>query len=323
MKFTKITALLLAMLMAGLFMTSCEEEDDPVNPVVETPDPATNFRALSFDATTIHLNWDASPSETNALFNGYTLSITSSDANETFSDVTIPSGTATPFPVAGLVEGNIYTFELVTEYSNGESSTAATVVWSPATRLETDPFDGPIRLFSSDSQFGSGLDLWDAGQDGALSKTVSNGGDWDLGFYTQGGVVIFGSASELQYNFTEQPDETHISSEISGIMAPASPPAGYSPLNAIFNNGSLADKGTYAARTIDLTESQYQGNDLVFYVRKFEPGQTDYNYARVALLWSAADNSFVWTDGGESFLTVHVSYQKVADVPYAGVKPIK
>lgn len=322
MKISKILSLLALATLASLIMISCSEDDDTVDPTTEKPAAPKNLRATSIDDSKVRLTWDASTDEDNTLFQSYSLMIESSDASESFASVNINKENK-PYTVDGLTEGNIYTFKLISKYSDGEvSEDTAMVKWSPATRFMQNPYDAPIKVYSTDSDFGSGLDLFDFGLKGATSLTIGNSKDWDLGLYTSDGTITFGSAIELPYSFgNNTPAVTNISSNMFLVNVPANPDyTKYSPLNDVFDSEALDSKGTFSSQTIDLSKSDLIGKNLVIVVRKFEPGFTDYNYAKVAVLWNKADNSFLWSEGSETFLWVHVSYQQVPDVPYASVE---
>ncbi|MCO5252616.1 MAG: fibronectin type III domain-containing protein [Candidatus Kapabacteria bacterium] len=307
MSYSKLLAVLFASLLMGFLVTSCTE-DDPVDPTNEKPAAPTNLMALSVNETTIHLKYDISPSEQNSLFQDYFLNYWV--VGETANPMTMAVAKGVnPIAVTGLEEGKIYEFQLVARYTNNENSAAsANVKWSPASRFVETIFDAPIKIYESASGFGSGLQIYD-GTEGPSSLTVTNGANWDLGLETAGNTIMFGSATKLGYNFQTQPQPTFMMTDY--FLADA--------LNDVFDSRSMddGDRNTkYAETTLDLATVAGSQN-AIFYVRKYQPGKTRYNYAKVMVERNALSGGFLHGVAPNRHLILHISYQKVEDVPYA------
>ncbi len=309
MKTTKYSAFLISALMFAFFAISCDSTTDP-DPVEEKPNAPTNLMALSVNESTIHLKYDISTSETNSLFQDYLL--TYNEVGSTSTKTMAVARGVNPIIVPELNEGKIYEFKLIARYTNGEvSSGAATVKWSPAARFEKSVFDpdAPIRVYETASNFGSGLQIYNSSQNGPMSRTIANSGDWDLGIRTDGMVVNFGSATKLNYNYSTTPQPTFMFTEY--YLA--------SSLNAVFDSKAMdeGDRNTkYVEVTIDLATISGTQN-AIFYVRKYQPGQPLYNYAKIMLVRNPISGGFLHGNSPNRHIIVHVSYQRVADVPYA------
>lgn len=308
MSYSKLLAVLLASLLMGFFVTSCTE-DDPVDPTNEKPAAPTNLMALSVNETTIHLKYDISPSEQNSLFQDYFLNYWVVGATANPMTMTVAKG-VNPIAVTGLEQGKVYEFQLVARYTNNESSeTAATVKWSPAARFELTVNDAPIRVYETASDFGSGLQIYYSNEDGPRARTVSNSAEWDLGLRTVGNTIMFGSATKLGYNFSTAPQPTFMMTDY--FLADA--------LNNVFDSKAMdeGDRNTkYAETTLDLATVAGSQN-AIFYVRKYQPGKTRYNYAKVMVERNQTSGGFLHGSTPNRHLVLHISYQRVEDVPYA------
>lgn len=308
MKITKYSAFLISALMFAFFAISCDDNTTDPDPVKEKPNAPTNLMALSVNETTIHLKYDISTSETNTLFQDYFL--TYNEVGSTSTKTMAVAKGVNPIIVPELSEGKIYEFKLVARYTNGEvSATAATVKWSPAARFELTVNDAPIRVYETASSFGSGLQIYYATENGPRARTIANSGDWDLGIRTEGMVVNFGSATKLNYNYSTTPQPTFILTDY--FLA--------NSLNAVFDSKAMdeGDRNTkYVETTIDLATIPGTLN-AIFYVRKYQPGQTRYNYAKIMLIRNPVSGGFLHGDAPNRHILAQISYQRVADVPYA------
>lgn len=308
MSYSKLLAVLLASLLMGFFVTSCTE-DDPVDPTNEKPAAPTNLMALSVNETTIHLKYDISPSEQNSLFQDYFLNYWVVGATANPMTMTVAKG-VNPIAVTGLSEGKVYEFQLVARYTNNESSAAsANVKWAPAARFDQTIFSAPIRIYETGSNFGSGLQIYYSSEDGPRSRTIGNSGDWDLGLRTVGNTLTFGSATKLGYTFDTQPEPTFILTD--NFLADS--------LNSRFDSRAMddGDRNTkYAETTLDLATVAGSQN-AIFYVRKYQPGKTRYNYAKVMVERNQTSGGFLHGSTPNRHLVLHISYQRVEDVPYA------
>lgn len=280
----------------------------PVDPTKEKPAAPSNLMALSVNETTIHLKYDKSASETNSLFQDYFLTYWEIGATGNPMTMAVAKG-VNPIAVTGLSEGKIYQFELVARYTNNENSeTSAKVKWSPAARFIKTVNEAPIRIYETASDFGSGLQIYFANEDGPRARTTKDGAEWDLGVRTVGNTIMFGSATKLEYNYTGTPQPTFMLNDY--FLADA--------LNSVFDSKAMdeGDRNTmYTERTIDLATVAGTQN-AIFYVRKYQPGKTRYNYAKI-MVERDASGGFLHGNTPNRHLIMHISYQKVEDVPYA------
>lgn len=310
MKSFKLTSLF-ALIIAGMFLfTACEETTKPVDPVKPKPEAPKNLKATSLDASKIKLLWEASSSESDTLFLNYYLEITAVGGGAPLAPIEIDKNNK-PFIVSGLNEGTVYTFKLFAKNKNGELSTNSTQVsWSPATRFIHNENDDPIQVFETASSFGSGLDLYNPATGKPRGLKVASGADWDLGLYTTGGVLQFGSASQLPYNYTGTPAPTDISINYFDAAS----------LDEVYDSEALnATKHTYNPLVIDLNTDVTVTKGLVLLVRKMEPGNDKFTYAKVFI--KKQNGQFLQGASDNRFLLIEVSYQKTAGVPYAK-KPV-
>lgn len=291
----------------AILLNSCSDTTtNPIDPDPK-PEPITNLKATSVDDKTVKLKFDLSTSETNTLFQDYQLVVTPG----TFAPVSINKGT-NMFVQAGLTEGTVYKFEIVARYTNGTSSTVSSIEWSPATRFVLNNNDANIYVYESTSDFGSGLRMFAPAPDNApRTYKVANGAEWDLGLDTRNGKIIFGSATKISYSYTGTPKPTQmldVNFEVDGLDESFDSQA--------MNAGTRDSK--YAERTFDLTSLKPTKN-LVFYVRKYEPGQTRYNYAKILMKKNPNSETFLQGSGDNEYIEFQISYQKTPDVPYAKV----
>ncbi|PKL84510.1 MAG: hypothetical protein CVV22_12650 [Ignavibacteriae bacterium HGW-Ignavibacteriae-1] len=307
MSYSKLLAVLFASLLMGFLVTSCTE-DGPTDPNSEKPAAPTNLMALSVNETTIHLKYDISSSEQNTLFQDYFLSYWV--VGETANPMTMAVAKGVnPIAVTGLSEGKIYEFQLVARYTNNENSAAsANVKWSPASRFEKTIYNEDINLFERASLFASGLQIYYGSEDGPRTRTTGNSADWDLGVMIDGSTVKFGSASQLGFNFNNQPQPTFMLTD--HFLANA--------FNDVFDSRAMddGDRNTkYTEHTVDLTNVTGNQN-IIVYVRKYQPGKTRYNYAKIMIVRNPA-GGFLYGTAPNRHIKLEISYQKVEDVPYA------
>lgn len=304
---------LLAFLAISLFtFTACDEDNgvDPDPTPQPKPTPASNLQATSINSTTIHVKYEPSTSETNTLFRDYELSWQEDGAPNTPGSKVVLKGT-NPVEVTGLTEGKVYVFTLVARYTNDSISTPVTVKWSPASRFVNNINDEPIRVYETASNFGSGLQMFFEAGGAPRVRTVANGGDWDLGIDTRDNKITIASATKIAYNYPsgQTPQPTFIHKDF--IKA--------NSLDEVFDSRAMDDgarNNEYAELAFDITNLTDPTN-IVFYVRKYQPGQTRYNYAKVMAKRPAGGGSFLQGTSPNRYIEFVVSYQKTPDVPYA------
>ncbi|MFC2130632.1 fibronectin type III domain-containing protein [Bacteroidota bacterium] len=262
--------------------------------------PPTNIMATSIDDKTIALEWTLSADDASNSFVGYRLFINT----ESPIDYDPHTSTAT---IENLTEGMVYTFDLyaIGTYGTEELiSEVTSVQWSPASRFIEDFDEGPLRLYESASTlYGSGLQLYNTEDEAPKNLKVAGGDDWDLGLYTSGGVIEFGSAANIlaQYSsYSGTPKKCEISSTYYEV----------SSLSEVYDSQALDLGHEFSEGIIDLEALNTMMN-VVFIVRTNSP---EWNYAKVMVI---NNGGFLQGTADNRYIEVEVSYQKVSGVPYA------
>jgi len=270
---------------------------------IPSVDPAKQLMATSIDDKTVKIKWTPSDEESSSNFIGYWLFVypTNSQPGDYLE---IQKG-STNYTIGGLTEGTVYNFDLyaVKNYSGKTLlSQKVTIQWSPATRFITNINDDAIKLYESASTFGSGLKLYDETGGAPKGLKVSSGNEWDLGLYTEGSVIEFGSAKNILQKYSSYTGTTK-KVEIASQYIEAN------SLDEVFDSQALSAK-SFSERTFDLAQIQTNKN-IVFIVRTNPPS---YNYAKVMVL---NKGGFLQGNPNNRYIEVIVSYQKVPGVPYA------
>jgi hypothetical protein len=268
----------------------------------KNPEPPTNLQATSLSATSVKIKFDLAPADKNnwAAFKDYQLYVT---GGSPINPITIAKG-INVYTATGLQEGIVYTFTLKARYSNNKESIADTkVLWSPATRfIETDNGTS-INVYETPSSLGSGLQLYNATGNAPSVVTVANGSQWCLGLDTRtSGKLIFGSASEINYNYSGTPMVVEVSDKYFD---------GVSSLDDVFDSEALST-GNFTSSTIDLNALNSTGG-VVLIVRV--KNGADWNYAKVLI--KMVGGNFLQGASPNRYIECNVSYQKTANVPYA------
>jgi len=307
--FKNFKTYLIALFGFGFILSACTE--NTTNPTDNTPkpkpSPISNLMATSKDDKTVILKFTNSPSETNTLFKDYELVITPG----TYAPMYFPKGT-NQVTISNLQEGSIYTFSIAARYTNDSVSTPVSISWSPATRFVKNNNDAAIRVYETASDFGSGLRLFSPSDKAPRTYKVSSGAEWDLGLDTRNSKIIFGSATKIDYNYPTKPQPTQVLNQYFEADS----------LNAVFDSQAMnagARDANYAERTFDLTTVNTK--NLVFYVRKYEPGQTRYNYAKV-MIKKNPSGGYLFGTSPNRYIELEISYQSKPDVPYAKTSAI-
>lgn len=285
-------------LVAVMFaFNACEE--DSTGPENDVPSAPVGLMATSINSTTVHIKWTAPGDLDDALFKDYTViyypsNTSADDAPDMTADMA-----GEPFEITGLDEDKTYTFEVITNYTNGESSTAAKIEWAPAIRFETvDALT--IKIYETASDFlGSGINL---NSTKPIVTTIDDIVMWNLGIHTENGI-LFGSASQLDYAGAS----TAASAEMASVAFTAN------GLNDVFDSEGM-DTRSYTERVEDLTNvSLGDKSGVVFYVRV--ANGTGFNYAKIYV--DGNGGSFLKGTTGNRYIEVTISYQANIDVPYA------
>jgi len=291
--------------VAALLFVGCEESTAPEEPPtpVSPPAPPSNLQALSVDDSTVRLKWDPSPSESNQRFGWYELMVYN-DATGSF--VGKAQLRSSPTDITGLRSGTVYRFELYAMWADttrdtARSRTAAVVRWAPATRYTTFADGSPIRIYETDSQFPSGLDL--EGPDGRpRALTVRDGNEWDLCLDTRGGSYDIGSPRLSTYNISN-PRRTLI--DTLRLRDPRY--LAVDSLNQLFETEAFG--ATTLAEALANFNDRRRGFVIVLRTQ-------DGNWAKVFVKADAQGNILRGT-APNRYVELEISYQKTPNVPYA------
>lgn len=287
----KKNSILAALFIAIFAFNAC---DPTVTPEPNKPDAIVLLQATSIDNQTVGLRVTGSPSETDALFDGYYLKITPG----TFPEEKIPVTSKSLYQVQGLTEGTEYTFTVYAKFTNGEVSPNVSVKWAPATRYSSD-----IRVYEFASPRGSGLTL--SGDDGVpQTLTIGRASEWDMYLDTREGVYDLGSPKAG--NFTDDAGKFKSNGQTARDLYIYNIFEQYNDLNDVFDTKAI-DGYTPAQKYIDFTTKT---TGFVFSCKT----STGY-FAKV--LVKAANGKILQGTAPDRYIQLAISYQKVASVPYA------
>ena len=301
MNILKKLSLLTALVAVMFAFNACEE--DTVAPVEDTPTAPIGLEATSINSTTVHLKWQNDGNIDLTQVKDYTVTYYPENTSSDNAPELSAAKANEAFEVTNLDEDKVFIFEVVTNYKNGNSSTASTIKWAPAMRFEK--VDGnTIKLFASDvTDQGSGLALYEddgLGDFFPTVKTIKNIAEWNLGLDTKGGEIKFGSASQLSYANASTATESAAISE----AVPAE------SLNEVFDSQKLDNKN-YTQNFHTLTNV---ASSVVVYV-KHTNGAGEDHYSKILLKY--VNGSFLQGTPGNQYVEIEVSYQVNAGFPYA------
>ncbi len=271
---------------------------------VPSVNPATAVMATSKDDKSVSLKWTASADAGATDFQGYWIYVYAMGSNPG-DPIEIAKGT-TEYLATGLTEGTIYNFDVHAVKTYGGNyllSPKASVKWSPASRFIMNINDDNIKMYESASSFGSGLQLFDATGGAPKTLKTSSGADWDLGIFTSGNSIWFGSASKMKARYPSSFTGT------AKVCQMAANKYFFNSLNELFDSQAL-DGQTFTESEIDLS-TLTDNKNVIFIVRTNSP---TWNYAKVMLIYN---DGYLQGPTGNKYVEVQVSYQKTAGVPYA------
>lgn len=303
----------------GVFLTGCEDTTTNT-PVTFIPAPPSNLMALSIDETTVRLKWTPSPSESNADFKGYRITVTS--GTQTFNPITLGKG-ETIVDIKSLDANKTYTFT-VAAYTNDTVSSGISIQWAGAKR-----FRG-IRAFETASANGSGIRLLDG-----TNLTIANGTEWDVCLDTRpdSNQVNWAFGSPRASTYTDNQGR-FIRGAQAGQLAKAtiifsdSTSQGYVPyfvvadsLEAVFESQAIGSGKKQAQIMIE--NLQNQAKSIVFYAmvapdNSANPPANQYRFAKILL--KAAGGSILQGTSPNRYVEIDYSIQTAVGVPYALVK---
>ena len=274
------------------------------------PIPPSNILATSLNSQSVLIKFDISPSESENYFKDY--KIRWNEINNTLAkDSMLVSKGKNPIVITGLTEGKIYEFSLISRFSDKSVSTQISVVWSPSSRFTENHNDALIRIYESNSNFGAGLQIFSLADGAPRIRTVANGRYWDIALRTTDNKIIFGSATKIEYQFPtgQTPDPTYFYKDY--FLA--------NSLDELFDSRTMNDgerDNEYSEKLFDITNIGGTGN-LIFYARKYQPGNTKYNYAKIMIKRVNGSSHILQGSSPNRYVELEISYQKTPGLPYA------
>ncbi len=288
MKLLRLFAASVAVL-AVFVIIACDTPGTGPGTTVTVPTPADSLKATSISATTVRLKWNAS---TATSLTGYRVTILNTASGAVIG--TTNASTATTFDVNGLTAGTVYLFR-VQARNNDTVSAAREIRWSPAVRVTTMQ-GGAIRIYETASGFGSGLAI----QGGtALNLTVARGADWDFGIETRNSDTLrIGSPGWLGYASISRTTSTDTRTGDQLYL-------NVDNLDQVFDTQvQMGAPGSFAIPIRTVT----RGLVLAIQTRAG-------NFAKIFI--KATNNSLLQGTAPNRYIEVEISYQPVANVPYA------
>jgi hypothetical protein len=300
--------LILAFLLPLMVVLSGCPEDETMM-VTPPTDIAgvTYFGAYSASETSIGLVWTPSPDESSSevLNPAYTIKVNDGGGTQ-IQTVTAVKGQTTA-TITGLTEGTVYTFVISMNIAEtAVSDDSSTVQWSPAKRRDNEGgTTTPIQVFeTASSSFPSGLDVYSSAIDGPQTLTITGSSNSliDLFVYTDMASQDLIIRSAHLSTVIPTPRTTFFSTEMDDSDG------------LDFDRGAPPDASTYSTSAVTISGSSSGAT-----TGKIIWGRTqENNYFRLLVMRNNA--SLVFGTSPDRFLTVRISYQSVAGVPFA--KPI-
>ncbi len=291
MNFSRFFSALACVCLVGFALVSCENTTGGGGTTVTIPDPVSGLQATSAGDSTVRIRWIA---VTGATITGYRVTVVSS------TGTVVATGTPTNsiVDIGGLLPGRVYTFRVQTR-TRDTVSPERNITWAPAQRVRMSGTGGAVRLYESNSSFGSGLSF----QGGvATNRQVIDARLWDLGLDTRpntAGQVSFdiGSPNATSYDAFRNSGgrKTVVSSNVYNTI---------DSLNQVFD--TQLNVGT----TEQLINFTTANRGFVMAVRT-----QDGNFAKVFV--KAVNGVILQGNSPNRFVEVEISYQTVANVPYA------
>ncbi len=289
MKYLKSNLLAVILVISAMIFAGCESTNDPVEPDVKDVNAPTNLMANAKNDSTIVIKFTATTSKDSSFFKDYVLYINPGNEKKVIEK------SSNMITITGLQSGTLYTFEVAARNTKDKESAKVSVSWATATR-----FTG-IKLYESNSDYASGLELFNTETQKPETYRIANSDKWDLALDTKGASFDIGSPSKLSYEITNpRPTLLLIKDNWKGLDS----------LDAIFDTEMLNPTEQQRVTFTDVTKG------FAFAVKT-----QDGHFAKVfvkavggVILQGAADNRYIEVD---------ISYQKTANLPYAKIKPVE
>ena len=293
---------LVSIFTVSLWLTACEEE------TTEPPGPTdiagpSYIGAYSENETTVGIVWTASVDEANAevLNPAYRINVKDAAGNVLQSLTAVKGATDPQMSITGLTEGTVYSFTIsMIVASTAVTDDSVTVMWSPAKRMAMEG-SLPIRVYETTSTtFFSGLDIYSATIDGPQTLSLTGGSNSliDLFVFTDPLSQDLIIRSAHLSTVIPTPKTTFFSTEIDESD------------DLQFDNAIPPDASTYSTSAVTISGTDVATTGRIIYGRTQEN-----NYFRLLIVRNST--SLLFGLSPDRYLTVVISYQSVAGVPYA------
>jgi hypothetical protein len=249
----------------------------------------------------VGLAWTPTPDASLAEFQDYEITVR---RGSTLEQTVTAAKNATGTQVNSLIEGNIYTFEVVARAaasSNYTNSPMVSIEWSPAKRLENEQgLPAPIKVYetSSSSSFASGLIFYRASMGAPHTVSIVGADSSLIDVYVK---TEAGNAVSLNSSSVFRPGRriTRFSTTVRNDSTLNNPQA-LPPDTSTFNNFSI------------LIDSLASATSKIYYFKG-----NDGNYGRILVERNPANGTLIWGSSPEQYLSMRLSYQSVPFNPYA------
>jgi len=291
----KLKSIFILFALVAIIFGGCNNTTNPVN-TTPVPNPPSGLDATSIDNVTVKIHWVPSTSAKDSTFKDYVVDI----GPGVFQSISVVK-TDSVCTINGLTEGTVYTFTVHSRNTdNVESTAGVTVQWSPATRFTQTVNAVPIRVYETASPSGSGLQFYDATVNGPQVLNVADGAKWNLALDTRNNALIFGSPSQINYNYTGTPPVTQISTDNFWDT---------NTLDNIYDSQALSAKN-FSETTIDLNNlGTVPTQGLAFIARTNATSNTAvWNYAKVLIIKGPV--GLFNGNPPNRYIEVWISYQK-------------
>lgn len=288
-------------LFASFLIIGCKgDSTDPDEP--RNLAGITDLKAHTENQSTIILTWTPSADEGLNEMEGYRVLLKL--LNGAIIRTTDIDKGSDGLAVTGLLEGNIYSFEVSSMPVSGSElfrqSIPSTIRWSPARRLTTDNLNQPIRVYESTSLLNSGLILFDTGSSKPKLVSIANPGldSLSIDLYatsdTNNSITL-----RSAHLFNPGWRETRFSV--------------FANLGASLNDPRAVplDTSTYTQTTARM-DSGVSSSSLILYFKT-----QNAHYGRILIQRNSTNGQLVRGSSPDQYLEISISYQTIARNPYA------
>jgi hypothetical protein len=300
------SALVLVSVLIGLTMVGCNKDETtgPGGTASTKLAVVTNLRGYSASISSVGLTWTASTDAANGEALEYQIK---TKIDTTTIQSTTASRAATSANITGLIEGTVYTFEVILKATSGAqtyvNSDPITVQWAPARRLTTQG-TAPVDVYEiRSSAGGSGIQFFHAATGGPRVLSIASGSGYQgvidaLVDTTTAGVVVLESA-HLNPLLVGQARSTKFStvegSADSLNIGQSAPPSA----------------GTYTQDRVTVGDQAVAAGKIV-YART-----SDTNYVRILIKRDGTSGTLLFGASPNRRIRVELSYQGRPGVIYA------